>query len=154
MTKDVKEAPRLVAVLLAAAFVLTGCATTEGELAQKSSRSDLTSEKIALYQACKSEASSGHARASVNRRRLINNQTFQDHVRRLNMYCEVYAGLRPRTALKLEGGIDVTFAQSFQASCRAQAAGGRSLLFRPKPAHVERMQTLCDRMALDLGAES
>jgi hypothetical protein len=150
MTNQAKQAARSILVLLAGAVALSACATTDAQLVQRSKRPDLTPEKIALYRACSSEASMGHYPAAVNRRRLSNNQSYRTHVQSMTMFCEVYGGFKPASALKLESKPGSSFAEHYADACRAQAEGGRSALFKPKSDHVERMKSLCDRLAADL----
>jgi hypothetical protein len=106
-----------------------------------------------LVNQCHSEARARHSNGTFTLNRFNQSPDMRRHTSKLASFCSAYEGQRgPKNVVQVDTVDNANSALAFANSCKAEARAGHTVVFRPSTQHVERMTSICDRMARDIAS--
>jgi hypothetical protein len=107
-----------------------------------------------LVNQCHSEARARHSNGTFTLNRFNQSPDMRRHTSKLASFCSAYEDQRgPKNVAQV--GVTANNANSalaFANACKSEARAGHTVVFRPSTQHVERMTSICDRMARDIAS--
>ncbi len=114
-----------------------------------------SSQSADLAIQCRNEARQNHDVGVFPRKQSRNSAAVRVHSRALDKFCDAFEG---KASQEFWDQISASKKPSerqeaFLRACLAEANGGRSTVFKPARQHIERMSSICQKMADDLPSE-